>query len=74
MAEGYVTADQIMMYFNATAAGYCTEEADFCKKLQDYIDQNQKWIQDNLKASPNNPYWKHVSIFCKFDFYIYTHT
>ena len=30
IAEGYITADHIMMYYNATAAGYCDNNSDFC--------------------------------------------
>lgn len=62
MAEGYISADHIMMYFNATAAGYCAADSAFCTTLQNYIDTNDKWIQDNLKSNKNDPYWKHVNL------------
>ena len=61
MAEGFITADQIMMYFNATAAGYCKDDSDFCDKLNTYIENNEKWIDSNIKSGKNDPYWNQAS-------------
>ena len=63
MAEGYITAEQILMYYNATAAGYCDNDPEFCSKLKDYVGKNEKWIQDNLEANKFDPYWNQVSTF-----------
>ena len=63
MAEGYITADHIMMYYNATAAGYCDNNPDFCSKLKEFIESNEKWIQNELEANKFDPYWNHVSVY-----------
>ena len=60
MAEGFITASQISMHWQNTAAGYCDEEKEFCVKLQKFMGDMYEWIKSNIKGNPNDPYWHQV--------------
>ena len=62
--EGHTTRDLIAMHWANTEEGYCSYPLSaFCQKLQDYLDKNFAWIEDQIAAADTiDPYWHHVSI------------
>lgn len=62
MAEGFLTAEFILMAYENTVAGYCDKEPDFCTKLKTFLAANQDWIIGNLKTHPESQYWHQVDL------------
>lgn len=46
-----------------TLFNYCGPlklETDYCNHLENYIQDNLQWVQDQIETEPNSPYWHQV--------------
>ncbi|XP_065664182.1 putative phospholipase B-like 2 isoform X2 [Hydra vulgaris] len=62
MAEGFLTSDQISMNYMNTLNDYCVNEKEYCKKLEDFLNENSKWMSQQLEIKENakSSYWQQV--------------
>ncbi|KAK3737518.1 hypothetical protein QZH41_010630 [Actinostola sp. cb2023] len=67
MAEGYITSELIHLSWLNQYASYCENETQFCEKLEKFIQENEKWMIQEI-ASDLDEYWHQVQlIFIQLD-------
>ena len=63
--EGSLTRELISMHLTNTYEGYCkTPLSAFCQDLQKYLDDNSKWVKEQIEANAEDPYWQQVNQRC----------
>ena len=59
--EGKLTGDLILMQWKNTLGNFCSTPSAFCTKLQDFLYNNQLFLNDQMKKETDSPYWLQVS-------------
>ncbi|KAF1762618.1 hypothetical protein GCK72_010880 [Caenorhabditis remanei] len=61
-AEGRATRDLIDMHIMNTVTGYCDGAKHFCDELAEFIEDNLKWMETEIKEHPEDEYWQQVNL------------
>lgn len=62
LLEGWVTADLINIYWGNTFQHFCDGRADLCAQLNQYVQQNKKWIMAQvMEKNGFDAYWHQVN-------------
>ena len=62
--EGIVSKELIDMHWYNVMSDYCQKyNEDYCKKLKKYINDNFKWMNEQIsKYGDTDPFWHHVHL------------
>ncbi|CAI5445674.1 unnamed protein product [Caenorhabditis angaria] len=61
-AEGKVTRDLIDLHIINTVNGYCDGAKHFCDELGEFMIDNLKWMEAEIKQFPEDEYWQQVNL------------
>ena len=69
-AEGCLLRDRIHMefhnYLDIDGSGYCANnESDYCKALDEFIEENKSFMSEQIKENPFSDYWHLVILIVK---------
>ena len=63
VGEGYATAERILQSWVNTMSTYCKEVSEFCNKLDEFVYENQYWMNYKIdKMAGVSNYWYHVRL------------
>uniref|UniRef100_A0A8R1HU97 Phospholipase B-like n=1 Tax=Caenorhabditis japonica TaxID=281687 RepID=A0A8R1HU97_CAEJA len=61
-AEGRATRDLIDLHIVNTVNGYCDGAKHFCDELGEFMVDNLKWMEKEIKENPEDEYWQQVNL------------
>ncbi|XP_038075350.1 putative phospholipase B-like 2 [Patiria miniata] len=62
LVEGFLTADYIYMEWFNTMASFCHYMTSDCLKIQAFLTENLEWMEQQVKANPNDPYFYQMGL------------
>ncbi|GIY08069.1 putative phospholipase B-like 2 [Caerostris extrusa] len=63
LVEGYLTSNLLKKHWSNLAADYCTNEKNFCRHLQNFLEQNLDFINKNIRTKRSyDVYWHQIAL------------
>lgn len=61
LLEGYLSKDLINLHLINTVGDFCEETSETCSDLSNFLIANYRWIQSQIAANKDDPYWHQVN-------------